>query len=227
MEIKFSRVAVAWATLSFLSFSASVNASFVYSGGTSQALSTVVGNDYKANMMALGFDQMTTGAQLSVDQDGFIDFYFIAAESGYSNTFTVTDHVAGGTSSINEPPSNVTPFGFNGLPGYPTITIAVKAGEIVDLSFDNGQTGVTKNTVINLTATKLFDLGLVANSAAGGPLNQIILAYDDQLSLPGFDDNHDDMMIRADFRPVPVPAAIWLLCSGLAGLFGVAFRKHR
>jgi len=32
-------------------------------------------------------------------------------------------------------------------------------------------------------------------------------------------------MIRVDFNPVPVPAAVWLFGSGLIGLVGVARRK--
>ncbi len=213
-------------TLLLLGTSSATNAAFVYSGGTSKPLSTVVGNDYvnSGELGALGFDTAVTGARVSVDQSGFIDFYFIAAESGYSNTFTVTDQTTSTTYSLTEPANNKTTIEFNGQAGYSIITIAVTAGEIIKFKFTNGLTGSSGNTVDNFTSTiRLQDLGLFLNSTSQ-PLNQLILAYDDQWINP-VDDNHDDMMIRADFRPVPVPAAFWLMGSGLLGLAGFTRRK--
>jgi len=44
--------------------------------------------------------------------------------------------------------------------------------------------------------------------------------YDDEI-FPG-GDNHDDTLVRADFRAIPVPAAAWLFNSGLLRLIGIA-----
>lgn len=191
-------------------------AAFVFTGGYSQTL-PVPGNDYNTDLSNLNFDTMTTSAQLSVDQDGWVDFYYIGAESTYSNTFS-----AGGA-SITEPAANsgagLTPFDFNGY-GSP-ITIAVSAGDILDFQFSNDH---NSNTVDNFSGSRLFDLGIVHDSSVS-TLNQLVLAYDDQFSFLFTDDNHDDMLIRADFRPVPVPAAIWLFGSGLLGLISVVRRK--
>lgn len=203
-------------------------AAFVVTGGSTGGL-PVSGNDYNGDLLGLGLDSMTQGGYLTVDQSGFVDFYLIGAESTYSDTFTVTEHPSMVTSGFTDPRDNdnstnpMTPFNFGGVPGYTKITIAVTAGERLDFQFSNDtNNNVVDNTLDYLTG-RLFDLGIVFDSGAA-TLDQLVLAYDDQFSLFG-DDNHDDLLIRADFRPVPIPAAIWLFGAGLAGLIGVSRRK--
>lgn len=217
-------IALAGALVSLLNLPA--QAAFVMNGGTNTNL-PLTGNDYNSDLMGLGFDAMRTEGYLSVDQSGFIDFYFIGAESTYSDTFTVTEHPSSTTSSITDPANNSgaskTPFDFGGVTGYTPITIAVTAGERLDFQFSNN---VNFNTVNNLTGSRLFDLGIIYD--VGAPtLNQVVLAYDDQFSILGLDDNHDDLLIRADFRPVPVPPAVWLFISGLVGFARVARANRR
>jgi hypothetical protein len=196
-------------------------AAFVMNGGTDMNL-PVAANDYNSDLMGLGFDTMRTEGYLSVDQSGFIDFYFIGAESFYSDTFTVTEHPSSVTSSITDPWFNSdgwrTPFDFGGVTGYTPITIAVTAGERLDFQFSN-----SFDTANNLTGSRLLDLGIVYDPGAP-TLSQLVLAYDDEFFL---DNDHDDLLIRADFRPVPVPPAVWLFTSGLVGFATVARTNRR
>ena len=57
----------------------------------------VSGNDFTSDLEALGYNKMTTGGQLSVDMAGTVTFYYIAAESGYTNSFN------SGSSSMTKP----------------------------------------------------------------------------------------------------------------------------
>lgn len=213
----------AWITFFGLAFTATTQAAFVLTGGFSNPF-PVIGNDYNNDLTGLGFTTMRESGQLSVNMDGFVTFRLVGAESTYSNTFTA------GSESITEPRDNdnltdpKTPFAFGGVPGAPVITIAVTAGDILNFQFSND---TNSNTVDNLAGINLFDLGIVYDFAATS-LDQLVLAYDDtycKWCFWGVEDNHDDMLIRADFRPIPVPPAVWLFGSGLIGLVAIARRK--
>lgn len=206
--------ATACATAIALSISLSANAAFVFSGGSTQSL-PVNGNNFNSNLQAEGFNQMTTGTQLRVDQDGSVTFYYIAAESGYTNSF----HTASGSMTENND-------GFN-FSGYDSISINVSAGDILDFSFQSA-TASALTPVDNAGNTNLQGLGIITDSSSD-PLMQLVLAYNDNPRMigTGMDGDYDDMLVRADFRAaaVPVPAAVWLFGSGLLGLIGAARRK--
>ena len=188
--------------------SLSANAAFIITGGSSQPL-PVIDNDFNSNLQALGYTQMTTGGQLSVDQDGFVTFFYIAAESAFTNTFNTS---AGSMVEADD--------AFN-FAGYDSITVSVAAGDILDFSFtsDGGANALTP--VDNFSGTNLQGLGIFTGSS----LQQVVLGYDDQNINP--DDNHDDMLVRVDFSPVPVPAAVWLFGSGLLALIGVSKSRKK
>jgi len=197
-----------------LSASLTANAAFVVSGG-SAPFWPVTGNDFTSNLNTEGFSQMTTGAQLKVDQDGFVDFYYIAAESGYTNTLHNTN---GFITEGNDP------FNFN---GYAMITVEVSAGDMLDFSFTSATasalTPVDNNKPLP-SGTNLEGLGIMTAGNGESSLMQLVLAYNDN---PTGDVDFDDMLVRADFRvaAVPVPAAAWLFGSGLLGLLGMARRR--
>jgi hypothetical protein len=187
-------------------------ASFVVSGGAAQSL-PITGNAFNADLTALGFDTMTSGGQLRVSQDGFVDFYYIGAESGFNNSFTAQGNTL---SEHNE--------GFN-FQGYAGFTIAVSANDILNFAFTSDDASAL-SPVDNSSMTNLQGLGIYFNSSQTGSLQQVVLGYDDQI----FNDDNDfeDMLIRADFRPsavVPLPASVWLFGTGLLGLTGIARRK--
>lgn len=216
--------ACAWIALFGLAFMAPTQAAFIITGGSNNNL-PVSGNDYNGDLSGLGFDAMREGGYLSVDMDGFVTFRLVGAESAFENTFTVTEHPSLTTSSITElggSGASKLPFTFGGIGA--SITIAVTAGERLDFQFSNDTNSNIVNNTLSYTLGRLYDLGIVYDTSAIA-LEQLVLAYDDQFSTIGVDDNHDDMLIRVDFSPVPVPAAVWLFGSGLIGLAGVARRK--
>ena len=189
--------------------SLSANAAFVITGGASEAL-PITGNDFNGDLSGEGISNMTTGAQLSVDTEGFVTFYYIAAESGYTNSFnsgsnTITEH--------NE--------GFKWA-GWSSFTISVAANETLDFSFTSA-TAHALTPVDNASGTSLEGLGIMTD----GNMSELVLAYNDNITLagPGMDADYDDMLVRAEFSAVPVPAAVWLFGSGLLGLIGAARRK--
>ncbi len=199
-----------------LGAASTAQAAFVVTGGSVQSL-PIVDNSFNAEITGLGFDQMTSGAQLSVSQDGFIDFFYIGAESGFNNSFNAQSSALSGNNKGFLTEHNE---GFN-FSGYAGFTLAVSANEIVNFNFtsDNAQ---ALTPVDNFSATNLQGLGIYANSQSGS-LMQVLLGYDDQI----FNDDNDfeDMLVRAEFRPaqpspVPLPAAVWLFGAGLAGLAG-------
>jgi hypothetical protein len=201
-----------------MGLSLSASAAFVFSGGSTQSL-PLSGNDFNTDLATLNFDQITSGTQLRVNQDGFVDFFYVGAESGFTNTFT-----SGGNSATegNE--------GFK-FSGYASFTTAVSAGDILDFSFTSANRSAL-TPVDNFNNTNLQGLGIIFDSNTSGSLMQVVLGYDDQIT--GDDNDHDDMLIRADFRPapasvaaVPVPAAVYLFGSGLLGLTAITFRKQK
>jgi len=203
-----------------LSTAMPAGASFVVSGGSVQSL-PITGNDFNAELISLGFSQMNAGGQLRVSQDGFIDFYYVGAESGFNNTFTAQGNALSGNNKGFLTEHNEA-FDFSGYAGF---TIAVSANDILNFSFtSDNATALTP--VENLGNTNLQGLGIYFDPSQSGSLQQVLLGYDDQTI--NDDNDFEDMLVRADFRPasaVPLPATIWLFGGGLLGLIGIARRK--
>ena len=193
-----------------LIFAPASNAALILSGSGTVKLFDIPGNDFNEDMKNLGYSQMTTGAQLSVDQDGSVTFTYIGAESGFTDRF---NSPSGSMTEKNEP--------FN-FAGYDSLTANVTAGEVLNFNF----TAPGQDPVDNLSGTNLLGLGIFTRGP-GSSHQQVILGFDDLWKLSSSDDNHDDMMVRVDFNPVPVPAAFWLFGSGLIGVIGIARRKKR
>jgi len=223
-------LATTWGCLLTIGASMSAHAGFVITGGATQGL-PIVDNKFNTELTGLGFSQMSSGAQLRVDQDGFVDFYYIGAESGFNNSFTgqgagLSGNNKGFLSERNEA------FDFSGYAGF---TIAVSANDILDFSFTSDD-ATALTPVDNLHNTNLQGLGIYFDRGSADPLQQIVLGYDDQIL--NDDNDFEDMLVRADFRPgppgpgadvssVPLPAAVWLFGTGLAALGGLAGQSAR
>lgn len=190
-----------------VSFSA--HAAFVVSGGSASGW-PVGGNDFTGDLNALGYNQMSTGGQLSVDMAGTVTFYYIAAESGYANSFT-------GSSSMTEANDS-----FN-WDGWDSFSIDVTSGDVLDFNF-NSASAKALSPVDNFSGSNLEGLGIMSSTAT----TDLVLAYNDNY-LGYLDSDFDDMLVRAKFTStvVPVPAAVWLFGSGLLGLIGLARRRSQ
>ena len=191
-----------------LSASLPANAAFFLIGGSSPP--PISGNDFSSDLQGEGFNQLTIGAQLSVDQDGSVTFYYIAAESSFTNSFH------SGSDSMTE---NNDAFNFN---GYDSITINVSADDVLDFSFRSAAASAL-TPVDNAGGNNREGLVIMT----GDGMSELVLGYNDNITLtgPGMDADYDDMLVRAEFSAVPVPAAVWLFGSGLLGLIGIARRK--
>ena len=189
--------------------SLSAQAAFVVSGGSAAGW-PVGGNDFTGDLNALGYNQMSTGGQLSVDMDGKVTFYYIAAESGYSNSFS-------GSSSMTEANDS-----FN-WDGWDSFSIDVTSGDVLDFNF-NSTSAKALSPVDNFSGSNLEGLGIMSSTTT----SDLVLAYNDNY-LGFIDSDFDDMMVRAKFTStvVPVPAAAWLFGSGLLGLIGMARRRKQ
>ena len=179
-----------------LSTAMPAGASLVVSGGSVQNL-PITGNAFNTELISLGFSQMNAGGQLRVSQDGFIDFYYVGAESGFNNTFTAQGNALSGNNKgfLTE---HDEAFNFSGYAGF---TIAVSANDILNFSFtSDNATALTP--VDNLSNTNLQGLGIYFDSSQSGSLQQVMLGYDDQTL--NDDDDFEDMLVRADFRPSTV-----------------------
>ena len=194
--------------------SLSANAAFVFSKDTTQGL-PIDKNDFNSSLIGKGFNDMSTGAQLSVDMNGSVTFYYIAAESGYTNSFS---YGSGSSISITEDNDS---FDWD---GWHSFSIDVVAGDILDFRFTSAKASAL-NPVDNASDTNLDGLGIMF----GESMSELVLAYNDnpRTSGTGMDADYDDMLVRAEFSAsaVPVPAAAWLFGSGLLGLMGIARRR--
>lgn len=96
------------------------------------------------------------------------------------------------------------------IPSYSTGGLYIASGTLFDI-------GQTISTVTLDASTNMGGL-TAANVTYGGSLIAIDLAG------RSFDEN-TWVVLNVNSSPVPVPAAAWLLGSGLLGLMGVAWRK--
>jgi hypothetical protein len=219
-EAKRRTLATGCACLLTMGACMSAQAAFVVQGGATQNL-PIAGNKFNTELTGLGFSQMASGAQLRVSQDGYIDFYYIGAESGFNNTFTAQSSALSGNNQGFLTEHNE---GFN-FAGYAGFTIAVSANDILNFSFTSDD-ATALTPVDNFTNSNLQGLGIYFDPSQSGSLQQVLLGYDDQTI--NDDNDFEDMLVRADFRPasvVPLPAAVWLFGAGLASLAGFARRS--
>lgn len=151
-----------------------------------------------------------------------ITFTLVAAESGYANSFTADPTGAQPPQTLSEGPNNnvrcsATTFASCGL--APSISGIFNGSLAGQLFFSSNQTfaGALNNITLGHTAFGVFTQGGAGNHSV------FFLAFDDQNKNP--DDNHDDIILRAEVSAVPVPAAGLMLLGALGGLAALRRRK--
>jgi hypothetical protein len=170
-------------------------------------------NNFKALLEADGYNRFTsTGASMTLLTLSEIDFYYLASESGYNNSFQ-----SGALNFIETDGNSWAAPLFLGtvlLPGGPVVPGSATA------QFD----GPGLQAVLGQAGFGIFlKSDWVSGSTA---VNEFIIGYDDQVGQPD-DDNHDDLMILARVRSVPEPGTWAMLLLGFGALGAAMRRKNK
>jgi len=219
--MKFSHFLAA-AAIAFAG-SAATAATVQLSADTTEALAGVPGQDFIPQLTAAGATTLYSGnTSLVADGPVRLTFSLVASESGFQNTLlydgasVVTEIQNGGLADF----TTGARANFGGAAN--SFSVNFFGGDFASLlSFEARD--FSAGTTLSFNAVD-HEFGVFADSASAGALTSFYLALDDDGA--GSDDNHDDIIVRVDVAPVPLPAAGLMLLAGLGGLVGVRrFRR--
>lgn len=240
-----SRTAIRYATaVAALGFSLQAHASLILNTNVTStflpvtATTGTVGNDLPGHPSTLYF------GQLQATQTGDIDFFYVGNEAGYINSLLLggspVHSTAGLPDNFNAPYSVINSigvdagafadFGFctsggDSLGAYGRCASNNDAGSLTAQFSHGNVVGYRSIAYVPLLS---FDpiSGERAYASLGGASDLWMILWDD--SGAQNDDNHDDYVAVASFRPVavPEPATALLLGAGLLGLAAVRRRNR-
>ncbi|MEM6636208.1 MAG: VPLPA-CTERM sorting domain-containing protein [Pseudomonadota bacterium] len=202
-------------------FALAASASLLFAGSAMGASifinngSVASNNDFTAEMAAaFGIAEGDLGFGLVYDIEigaggETVEAFLVAAESGFTNTFTLDD---GSVESISETNNEVLDFA-NDDDGSVSGTFGAGLLATTEMFFDSDGAASSDGIFGDLSFGVYFD--------TTGSSDFVFLAFDDQAENPD-DDNHDDMILRfvaeGGVSVVPLPASALLLMGALAGL---------
>lgn len=154
----------------------------------------------------------------------FITVEYYGAEAGYTNAFAY-----GGTTLFTHTGSSTFE---NRTTAPPSAPVGVVSAGVLNFSFIyNSGAGTLANVsnVANTPGVANFFSSVYGNPAATSGSSIWLFLDDGAGSTSSLLDNHDDLLVRitATAAPVPIPAAFWLLGSGLVGLIGIRRRYKK
>lgn len=176
--------------------------------GNFSLVGTPVYDTYQGGVGDIGdtikvFDQASKTAAngLTLDGPASISFRFLGSEAGFQNVALVM-----GTNFVNnkvDAPGSVSSSFTAGAGFIPFSFVSLGVNTIANAGIANAN--------LRLSFSEVFNGGA-----------SILALFDDNDP----DVDHDDLVVRIDVTPVPLPAAGWMLLAGLAGM-GLLGRKRR
>jgi hypothetical protein len=171
-------------------------------------------NSFTADLNSLGLTKFSADvADIVLDPNSAILFYFLGSESAYDDTFsTVSAPALSFTETTDFTNAFAAPVFLGGaLFGPGSLT------NLLNFSSNLGTDATIGNTGFGLFLSDSF--------VSGSSVNEFVFAYDDQITNPD-DDNHDDLIFRAVVTSVPEPATWAMMLLGF-GAVGAMMRRKR
>ncbi len=156
------------------------------------------------------------GSAIGVSGPGTVTYTLLGWEAGFENGFSApagsfsTEGNASYPSDLEFDPTGIDSFSFfEAGSGLLTFSFSANGGAQIVANGDNLDDSAGMASAPNFFASERN--------------GSIYLFLDDNGGEN--DDNHDDLVVRVDVTPVPLPAGIWLFATALGGL-GLLARKR-